>query len=89
MDELLDVSMLISKGMVGLRPRERNVIKLRFGLGQPEMNLRVIAERLKVSRERVRQIEKKALLKMRRQIEYNAIKPSELPIKIQFKQFQI
>jgi len=73
MDELLDVSMLISKGMVGLRPRERKVINLRFGLGQPEMNLRVIAERLKVSRERVRQIEKKALLKMRRQIEYISI----------------
>ena len=73
MDELLDVSMLISKGMVGLRPRERKVINLRFGLGQPEMNLRVIAERLKVSRETVRQIEKKALLKMRRQIEYISI----------------
>ena len=50
-----------------LEPRERMVIESRFGLGdREEETLQVIGERLGLSRERVRQIEAKALERLRR-----------------------
>ena len=50
-----------------LEPRERMVIESRFGLGdREEETLQVIGERLGLSRERVRQIEAKALDRLRR-----------------------
>lgn len=48
-----------------LPPREREVIELRFGLiGSGPWTLEEIGERLKITRERVRQIEKEALAKL-------------------------
>jgi RNA polymerase primary sigma factor len=50
-----------------LEPRERKVIECRFGLGDESVQtLQVIGQRLGLSRERVRQIEAKALDRLRR-----------------------
>ncbi len=49
-----------------LKPRERDVIELRFGLGPEEpRTLEEVGRRLKLSRERVRQIEERAKQKLR------------------------
>ena len=49
-----------------LNDREREVLRLRYGLGlDRELTLAEIGRRLSISRERVRQIEAKALAKMR------------------------
>lgn len=47
--------------------RERMIIEMRYGLtGQNPMTLQEIGEKLKLSRERVRQIEERAILRLRR-----------------------
>lgn len=53
--------------MADLTPQQRQVLALRFGLedGQ-EMTLAKIGDRLNISRERVRQIEREALTKLRK-----------------------
>ncbi len=49
-----------------LTPREQEILKLRFGLaGEVEHTLEEIGKRFKVSRERIRQIEKRALQKLK------------------------
>lgn len=49
-----------------LQPREEKILRLRFGLdGQPAETLEKIGRTFKVSKERIRQIEKKALRKLR------------------------
>ena len=49
-----------------LKPRERAVIELRFGLGAEEpRTLEAVGRRLKLSRERIRQIEERAKQKLR------------------------
>jgi RNA polymerase sigma factor (sigma-70 family) len=49
----------------GLSDREREVLRARYGLDSPEESLRQIARRLGVSAERVRQVENRALGKLR------------------------
>ncbi len=49
----------------GLSDREREVLRARYGLETPEESLRQIARRLGVSAERVRQIENRAIGKLR------------------------
>ncbi len=66
-----DIENLLRK----LKPREQEVLSLRFGLLDGEaQTLETISERLNMSRERVRQIESKALKKLRSK------KPSALKI---------
>jgi RNA polymerase primary sigma factor len=49
-----------------LSPREREIVELRYGLGDREvMTLEAVGKRLKLSRERVRQIEERAKQKLR------------------------
>ncbi len=49
-----------------LQPREEKILRLRFGLdGQPAETLEKIGKSFNVSKERIRQIEKKALRKLR------------------------
>jgi RNA polymerase primary sigma factor len=50
-----------------LEPREREIVRLRFGLdGQPPLTLEEIGARLHLTRERIRQLESKALARLRR-----------------------
>ena len=53
--------------MEDLTQQQREVLNLRFGLsdGQP-LTLAKIGDRLKISRERVRQVEREALIKLRK-----------------------
>jgi RNA polymerase primary sigma factor len=52
--------------LAALTPREREVLRLRFGIGEErEMTLEEIGCRFEVTRERIRQIEGKALRKLR------------------------
>jgi RNA polymerase sigma factor (sigma-70 family) len=50
--------------LAGLSDRERNVVRLRYGIGGEELSLREVGDRLGVSGERVRQIEQRALGKL-------------------------
>jgi DNA-directed RNA polymerase sigma subunit (sigma70/sigma32) len=52
--------------LLRLEPRDQAVLAWRYGLGgQPEQTLNEIAQRLGLSRERVRQIEVSALARLR------------------------
>jgi RNA polymerase primary sigma factor len=56
----------VERAMGPLNDREREVLRLRYGLGlDREMTLEEIGRRLSITRERVRQIEAKAIGKMR------------------------
>jgi RNA polymerase primary sigma factor len=52
--------------LASLSPREEGVLKSRFGIdGKPVQTLKTIGGRLGVSKERIRQIEKRAIQKLR------------------------
>lgn len=62
----IDRDEAIGKWMVSLRPRERQVLSYRFGLGGgPRLSLSQIGKVLDVSKERVRQIQNAALEMLR------------------------
>ncbi len=56
-----DVEELLKK----LKPREAEVLRLRYGLKGAEQTLEEIGTQLSVTRERIRQIESKSLEKLR------------------------
>jgi RNA polymerase primary sigma factor len=67
LDRVLEIDRL--RGLPGpLSDRERDVVRAHYGLGRPTQTLREIAVGLRVSVERVRQIEEKALGKLRDEI---------------------
>ena len=71
----------IDKLFKALTPREKKVITLRFGLngnGGNSMTLAEIGESFNVTRERVRQIEDKAMKKLKRQIRIKKLKYGDL-----------
>ena len=56
----------VERAMAPLKEREREIMRLRYGLGtEREHTLEEVGRRLFITRERVRQIEAKALAKMR------------------------
>jgi len=55
---------VIREAMKELKPNENVVISGRFGIGKEHMTLSAIGKNLKLSRERIRQIEKEALKKI-------------------------
>ncbi len=70
-DSLLraDLAHRLRRELAALTSRERTVIRLRFGFGgRPPLTLRETGRVVDLSRERVRQIELTALLKIRREI---------------------
>ena len=61
-----DLSMVTRKALSCLSPKEGEIIRLRFGIdGQPTQTLKTVGKRFRVSKERIRQIEQKALRKLR------------------------
>lgn len=68
-----DLTEQLLRLVAALPPREEQVILLRFGLGIPlPLTLRSTGRRMGLSRERVRQIELRALLKLRHLLETSA-----------------
>ena len=64
-----EVELLLQHGLGELNEREREVVSGRYGLGDREPEtLEVLAERLGLTRERVRQIQQEALVKMRKRM---------------------
>lgn len=56
---------ILEKLLATLQPREEKILRLRFGIGgRPEETLEKIGKSFNVSKERIRQIEKKALKKL-------------------------
>lgn len=65
-----DSSRRLRRLVASLGPREQAVLTLRYGLaGNPPLTLRDVGRTLSVSRERVRQIEHRALLHLRRMLQ--------------------
>jgi len=63
---LVDSEEAVRKLIMSLRPREQQVLSLRFGLGgQERLSLSQVGKVLNVSKERVRQIQDRALNKLR------------------------
>ncbi len=61
-----DMTRRVRRRLTDLGARERQVLSLRFGLGDSKpMTLRETGRRLGISRERVRQVEMRALTKLR------------------------
>lgn len=64
-----EVESLLHVGLNELNEREREVVSGRFGLGDREPEtLEILAERLSLTRERIRQIQQEALLKLKRRM---------------------
>ena len=64
-----EVELLLNHGLGELNEREREVVAGRYGLGDREPEtLETLAERLGLTRERIRQIQQEALLKLRRRM---------------------
>lgn len=65
-DEMAEIHLMVSYCLACLTQRERQVIEMRYGLdGETERTLAEIGEILQVTKERVRQLEQRALKKMR------------------------
>lgn len=54
--------------------REREILKAFYGIGEPEMTLEEISEKLRISRERVRQIKDKGIRRLRHNIHNKILK---------------
>jgi RNA polymerase primary sigma factor len=60
-----DLQRVVAEALEGLDAREQTIVKLRFGIGDDrEHTLEEIGQKFGVTRERIRQIEEKALLRL-------------------------
>jgi RNA polymerase primary sigma factor len=67
-DSLLsqDLTSQVERALASLSPKEKEILRLRFGIGEEgEHTLEEVGRRFAVTRERIRQIEAKALRKLR------------------------
>jgi RNA polymerase primary sigma factor len=70
----VDMDETVGRLMEELRPREQQVLSLRFGLsGEPRLSLSQVGKVLAVSKERVRQIQDRALEKLRAIVKDNPL----------------
>jgi RNA polymerase primary sigma factor len=61
-----DLSTQVERALATLSPKEKEILRLRFGIGEEgEHTLEEVGRRFAVTRERIRQIEAKALRKLR------------------------
>lgn len=61
-----EVDRILRKALKALPPRERYILERRFGIRDgSELTLEAVSRILKLSKERVRQLEREALLKLR------------------------
>jgi RNA polymerase sigma factor (sigma-70 family) len=61
-----EVDRILKQAMTQLPPRERYILERRFGMKDgSELTLEAVSRILKLSKERVRQLEREALLKLR------------------------
>ena len=75
-DECLNNSLKdeLEKAMSSLKPVERRVLRMRYGLdGEKEMSLQEIGDRFNLTKERIRQIEKKAIVRMQHPVRKNRL----------------
>jgi len=54
----------VAELLAELTPREERILRMRFGIGMPDHTLEQISKTFGVTRERIRQIEAKALQKL-------------------------
>ena len=54
----------VAEALAQLAPREQRILRMRFGIGMREHTLEQVGKTLGVTRERIRQIEAKALQKL-------------------------
>jgi RNA polymerase primary sigma factor len=72
---LLDLQRTVEGALQGLEPREQEIVRMRFGVGYDrDHTLEEIGQRFSLTRERIRQIEEKALRKMRKQPHSRALR---------------
>ncbi|MCK5553718.1 MAG: sigma-70 family RNA polymerase sigma factor [Deltaproteobacteria bacterium] len=65
----MDLAHLVEKALRHLKPREREIIRLRFGIGKDSaQTLEEVGKKFGISKERTRQIEQKALRKAKWQL---------------------
>jgi len=60
-----ELKKVVTKILLSLTPREERVIRRRFGIGVNDATLEEIGQNFSVTRDRIRQIEAKALRKMK------------------------
>jgi RNA polymerase primary sigma factor len=61
-----DLTTQVERALATLSPKEKEILRLRFGIGEEgEHTLEEVGKRFEVTRERIRQIEAKALRKLR------------------------
>ncbi len=59
----------LDRSLEKLTPMEKTIVRSRFGLDDDDpLTLREVGEKLRLSRERIRQIEEKALRKLREEL---------------------
>ena len=59
-----DIATAVRNALLTLTPREERVIRKRFGIGVTDMTLEEVGQEFSVTRDRIRQIEAKALRKL-------------------------
>jgi RNA polymerase primary sigma factor len=60
-----EMKLVVRRALTTLTPREERVLRMRFGIGDREHTLEEVGQDFEVTRERIREIEARALNKLR------------------------